>query len=295
MSLDVIIYTDGGADPNPGPGGWGAVLIHPVTGKTRELSGGDGETTNNRMELTAAIEALDALKKPCQVELHTDSQYLRKGITQWLPGWIAKNWKRQGGPVKNVDLWKRLAVANERHTVDWRWVKGHAGHVHNERADALATAEIRKRLRAAGDAPPPPPVDAEIYLKVSAAGRRGAWAALLRHGGQERTLSEAVSGVTANQMDIVAATRALEALPRGASAAIFASSDYLRNGATQWVHGWRRRGWKTATGDPVKNASEWRALTTLLENRRVLWPSTKGQKVPEFKLLGKVAKEALEG
>ncbi len=136
----VVIYTDGGCEPNPGVGGWGAVLI---SGEhMKELSGGALETTNNRMEMTAAIEALRALKRSCQVALYTDSQYLKNGITQWLPAWKRNNWKRKGGPVKNQDLWQTLDALVQKHTVSWHWVKGHAGHDYNERCDALASAAI---------------------------------------------------------------------------------------------------------------------------------------------------------
>ena len=137
MSAEVVIFTDGSCRGNPGPGGWGAIL---TSGQNeRELWGGEPATTNNRMELTAAIEALNALKRPCRVELHTDSQYVKNGITQWLSLWKARGWRTMTkGAVKNEDLWRRLDDARLRHDVDWRWVKGHAGHVMNERADALA-------------------------------------------------------------------------------------------------------------------------------------------------------------
>ena len=134
---DVTIYTDGACSGNPGPGGWGAVLI---SGEHRkELSGGEGATTNNRMELTAAIEALNALKRPCAVELYTDSVYVRDGITKWIHGWRRNGWRTAGKkPVKNAELWQALEQALQRHKVDWHWVKGHAGHPENERADELA-------------------------------------------------------------------------------------------------------------------------------------------------------------
>lgn len=137
MTPKVVIYTDGACRGNPGPGGWGAVLIHGQ--RERELCGGEELTTNNRMELTAAAEALLALKRPCRVELHTDSQYVRQGITEWLAGWKARGWRTAGrSPVKNEDLWRKLDEARLRHEVDWRWVKGHSGHLLNDRADALA-------------------------------------------------------------------------------------------------------------------------------------------------------------
>jgi ribonuclease HI len=133
----VTIYTDGACSGNPGPGGWGAILIHGATEK--ELSGGEPGTTNNRMELMAAIQALEALTKPCRVELHTDSRYVMDGISQWISAWKARGWKTAAkAPVKNEDLWRRLDEARNRHDVDWRWVKGHNGHELNERADALA-------------------------------------------------------------------------------------------------------------------------------------------------------------
>jgi len=138
----VVIYTDGACSGNPGPGGWGAILM--AGGKEREIMGGEANTTNNRMELMAAIRALEALTRPCKVELHTDSQYVRQGITEWMRGWKARGWKTADKkPVKNEDLWRELDAARARHEVEWRWVKGHAGHPLNERADALARAGLK--------------------------------------------------------------------------------------------------------------------------------------------------------
>jgi ribonuclease HI len=146
-SETVEIWTDGGCRPNPGPGGWSALLK--FRGTVKELSGAAPQTTNNRMELTAAAEALEALKRPCTVVLHTDSQYLRDGITRWHTGWVRKNWRNAAGdPVKNMDLWRRILDAAAAHVVDWRWVRGHAGDVMNERADRLAT-EAREKLEQA--------------------------------------------------------------------------------------------------------------------------------------------------
>ena len=135
----VTIYTDGACSGNPGPGGWGAILVH---GENRKaLSGGAFETTNNRMELQAAIEALTALKRPCKVDLYTDSVYVRDGITKWIEGWQRNGWRTSAKkPVKNAELWQDLQAALEPHDIDWHWVKGHAGHPENERADELARA-----------------------------------------------------------------------------------------------------------------------------------------------------------
>ena len=133
----MTVYTDGACSGNPGPGGWGVLLM--FRGVEKELSGGEALTTNNRMELMAAIMALETLNRPCAVDLWTDSQYVRNGITSWLRGWKAKGWKTADRkPVKNEDLWRRLDAARERHDVAWHWVKGHAGHAENERVDALA-------------------------------------------------------------------------------------------------------------------------------------------------------------
>ncbi len=133
----VEMFTDGACSGNPGPGGWGVVLRFGATEK--ELKGGEADTTNNRMELMAVIRGLEALKRPCRVAVYTDSQYVQKGITQWLAGWKARGWRTADRkPVKNEDLWRRLEEAAAAHKVDWHWVKGHAGHAENERADGLA-------------------------------------------------------------------------------------------------------------------------------------------------------------
>jgi len=142
---EVEIWTDGGCKPNPGPGGWAAVLKYGE--HVRELSGAEAATTNNRMELTAAIRALSALKRPSRVRLHTDSQYVKEGITRWLHGWVRKGWKTASRePVKNYDLWQALLAAMQPHDVHWAWVRGHAGNAMNERADQLAT-EARESLQ----------------------------------------------------------------------------------------------------------------------------------------------------
>ena len=146
MSRRVTIWTDGACSGNPGPGGWGAVLRY--GGHEKDLKGGEALTTNNRMELTAAIEALESLNRPCPVILHTDSQYLRGGVTEWIATWKSNGWRTASRkPVKNEDLWRRLDAAAERHAIEWRWVKGHAGDELNERADKLAREGLAPYLR----------------------------------------------------------------------------------------------------------------------------------------------------
>jgi ribonuclease HI len=144
----VVIHTDGACSGNPGPGGWGAILEWGE--RRREIKGGEAHTTNNRMELMAAISALETLKRPCDVDLHTDSEYLRQGIMKWIHGWKRNGWKTgDKKPVKNIDLWQRLDAAIARHTVHWHWVRGHSGHDLNERADELAREAIAE-IRAGG-------------------------------------------------------------------------------------------------------------------------------------------------
>jgi len=145
----VELFTDGACKGNPGPGGWGAILR--TGAREKELSGGDPRTTNNRMELMAAIEGLQALKRPCRVHLHTDSLYVRDGITKWIHKWRSNGWRTSARkPVLNADLWQALVEAAEPHEVDWRWVKGHAGHPENERADVLACAAATQAANRAG-------------------------------------------------------------------------------------------------------------------------------------------------
>jgi ribonuclease HI len=139
----VIIYTDGACDPNPGPGGWAALLRFNDREKT--LTGSESQTTNNRMELTAAIQALQALKTPCRVTIFTDSEYLRRGVTEWLPDWRRRNWKRKGGALANIDLWQALEASLGRHQVSWQWVRGHAWSPDNQRVDRLARQAIHKK------------------------------------------------------------------------------------------------------------------------------------------------------
>ncbi|HBU29168.1 MAG TPA: ribonuclease HI [Thiobacillus sp.] len=142
MNADTIyIYSDGACKGNPGVGGWGALLVS--GGHRKEISGGEANTTNNRMEMTAVIRALESLKRPSTVEVHTDSQYVQKGISEWMSGWKRRNWRTADGkPVKNQDLWLQLDALSQLHRIEWKWVRGHAGHPENERADALANQGV---------------------------------------------------------------------------------------------------------------------------------------------------------
>jgi len=292
---EVTLYTDGGAEPNPGFGGWAAILLDPATGSSKELSGGEPQTTNNRMELTAAIRGLEALLCSCKVRLLTDSQYLRKGVTEWLPGWIARGFRRKEGVLQNEDLWRRLSELIQRHEIHWQWIKGHSGQRYNERADELATLAIRAQRRSAGITEERPATDAVVFLRVSCAKGRGGWATLTRQGTEEAVLSGARSPATSNQLDLLAALAALEALPPGLSVAIHTGSDYLRHGATRWIEGWKRRGWTTQEGQPVQNRELWQRLDGALRKRRVEWPGVKDREVPELERLADPARKAALG
>jgi ribonuclease HI len=279
------VYTDGGASPNPGPGGWGVVLLRPATEGPEELSGGEARTTNNRMELTAAIRALEALAPGEAARLHVDSQYVRQGMTQWLPAWVRRGWRKADGkPVENDDLWRRLAALAHGRELEWRWVKGHSGDDWNERADRLAAAEIRRLHGEKGSGGAgAEAAEWQVHLRVSADRGGGGWAAALRGpedeaaAGEGRVLTGTASGTTGNRLEILAAAEVLESLPAGASVDFHTPSDYLRHGASRWLPAWRRRGWVKKDGGAVANRDAWQRLAAALAPRRVRWPDPRGR------------------
>lgn len=279
----VKIYTDGGCNPNPGPGGWAAILLFPGQ-KPRELVGSEPATTNNRMELRAALEALRALPGPHQVELYTDSNYLRQGIIDWLPRWIERGWRTAGrSEVKNQDLWQALAGQMARHRLAWHWVKGHAGNRWNERADDLARSAVP------GAAPPPPDEvgSGAIHLFTAASylgnERRGGWGVLLRYGDQVETLSGGARDTSSNRLQLTAAIEGLKAVKSlrvrqapagpGGRVHLYTGSSYLKDGATRWLKAWSSGpgAWQTRDGKPVSNRDLWEALDELLRDQPVSW------------------------
>ena len=287
----VTIYTDGGCRPNPGPGGWGAVVLYPGRDPI-ELSGGKKEATNNRMEITAAIEALGTLEGSHRVELHTDSTYLRTGITEWLPKWQANGWKTAGKQqVKNRDLWEALAHVLASHEVTWHWVKGHAGDRWNEVADELASSAMPRA---------PLPIDDQkaVHLFTAAAysGKKkvGSWGVVLRFADSDRGLSDRVEGASPNRMHILSAVSGLEELKRPVRVHIYTVSDYLKDGATSWVSGWRERGWTTRDGKPVSHRDLWQRLEALSKQHRVEWHVVEKTDLPEdMEYAKQLAKDAL--
>jgi ribonuclease HI len=271
----IEIYTDGGASPNPGPGGWGAILIHPK--KTLELSGGHPDTTNNRMELTAAVEALRVLNSPCTIDFYTDSQYLRNGITKWINGWKANNWHKgksgKGDPVLNADLWRELDQLIQMHTINWQWVKGHAGNEYNERADQLASAAIpHPEVATNTDA-------AQVYLRISGKAARGpyGWVARVERGEETMTITGGHPNTTANHFTLYAAVATLAQLPTDEPVQFHTNNSYLYDGITRWVAGWKRKDW----AKPDKFRTEWQMLDRLNEARQIQWVRFKNENEPE--------------
>jgi ribonuclease HI len=280
----VVIYSDGGADPNPGFGGWAALLRY--GNHEKALTGSEPKTTNNRMELQAAIEALRALNKPCQVEFHTDSQYVRRGITEGVEKWAAAGWKtRNGRPVSNADLWQELQGLVRLHQIDWRWVRGHSGDPANERVDELARAArlaITPRHDLAAGVP-------RLYLRAACKGNPGAgsWGVALESDGEWETLSGTAELTTNNRMEIQAAIEGLRMLATGSKVQLFTTSDYLYQGATHWINGWMAHGWRKKDGQPVANADLWQELAALQTGYNAEWVNVKSEKLEGLERAGK--------
>lgn len=291
MAESIVIYSDGGSDPNPGIGGWAAVLRYGRHEKV--LTGNDPQTTNNRMELTAAIHALEALKRPSVVDFHTDSEYLRKGITEWIEEWVARDWKTKGGkPVSNADLWRALWPLVKRHKINWYWVKGHAGDSLNERVDNLAR-EARLQITP----PDQLPEDVQrLYVRGSCKGNPGpgGWGTVLVWDGESEQNSGSETQTTNNRMELQAAISGLLLVQPGSTVQIFTTSDYLYQGATRWIHGWRQRNWKKRDGQDVANADLWQALDRLSQEYAIQWVNAKGQELQDLETAGRLAREACD-
>lgn len=271
----LTVYTDGACSPNPGPGGWGAVYLggdrDPV-----ELSGYGGETTNNRMELTAVVSALSALDCSHAITLYTDSQYVKNGITSWINKWQKNNWQTADKkPVKNVDLWKALLAESRKHEISWKWVRGHTLDTYNERADELAVAARKK-----GAAPSPAAgvekvVEREdtIHLYTGVTCRHstavGGWAIILRWHHHIKVIGGRKSGVTANQLYIHGVIEGLSGLTKQFPVEVHTHSGYLRDGAATWLAGWKKRNWLTREGKEVSNREQWQELSRLLDSHTV--------------------------
>ena len=299
MSLPhITIYTDGGCDPNPGPGGWGAILIQD-DGTEIELSDGAESTTNNRMEMSAVITALNHLTKGHRVDLYVDSQYVKNGITQWIAGWQRKNWQTStGNPVKNQDLWQTLDSAVKRHEITWHWVKGHAGDQYNERVDELATTARPGEKGATNTTVELGDNALTVFIRVAVPknDKAGGWALRIWDGQTATDHSGRIPQVSsANAMEIMAAFQIFKTVPKDATLRIYCPGDYLHKGITQWIHGWKKKNWRTASGSAVKNADAWRALDEAQQGRTVDWVWEDRKKSPAIaEGLDKVAQQALQ-
>ena len=287
----VIIYSDGGSDPNPGIGGWAALLRFGEHEKV--ITGNAPEATNNRMELQAAIGALQALKWPCQVAFHTDSEYVRRGITEWVENWIAQNWMHKDNkPVANADLWRQLWTLVKKHDIEWHWVRGHAGDPLNERVDQLAR-QARLEITPIEMIPDDVP---RIYLRASCRGNPGpgGWGVVIEVDGETEQYSGSALATTNNRMELTAAMEGLLLFPVGSGVQLFTTSDYLFQGATQWIKKWRQNNWQKKGGKFVANNDLWQALDQLMNNYAIHWVNAKGQALPALAEASKLATEAID-
>lgn len=272
----VTIYTDGGCNPNPGPGGWAAILLYPDR-PAQELSGANPQTTNNQMELQAAIEALKALPGPHQIEFYTDSTYVRQGITEWLPDWERRNWQRGNEAIKNRELWQQLAAQVKGHRLNWHWVKGHAGNKWNERADALASAMIPKP-----DLPLADQNAIHIFTAGAYSGKTGVggWAVILKYRDTEKSLSGHANNTSGNRMHLQSALEGLQAIKKAMPIHLYTTSDYLKDGVTLWLKGWRARDWQTKDGKAVSHRDLWEKLDNLAGQYPVQWHVVSKESMP---------------
>ncbi len=280
----ITIYTDGACNPNPGPGGWAAILLRP-NAMPQELTGAAEQTTNNQMEMQAVLSALKSLPNPHLITLYTDSKYLKQGLTEWLPIWQKRNWQTTGKQaVKNQDLWRALASEIQRHKIDWRWVKGHAGNEWNERADKLATSQLPEVTL---------PLDDETAIHIFAAAsylgkqKSGGWGIVMRYQEHLKTLSGHEANTSANRMHLLAALNGVQAIKKSLPIHFYTGSDYVRDGVTKWVKSWQRQNWQTKSGKAVSHRELWEELTTLTANYRIQWHLATKQHQPDLMIEAK--------
>lgn len=289
----ITIYTDGACSPNPGPGGWAAILLRPGA-EPEELVGAEAQTSNNQMELRAVLEALNSLATPYRITLYTDSQYLRQGITEWLPVWEQRGWQTAAKQsVKNQELWQALASAVKRHQIEWKWVKGHAGHKWNERADVLARSVLPESELPLDDTSAIHLFAAASYLGTQ---KKGGWGVVLCYRDNTKELSGQEVETSANRMHMLAVIEGLQAIKKALPIHVYTSSDYLYEGITKWVQGWQRQGWKTRSGGDVSNRDLWERLIAITANYPVRWHLVTKQNQPEHMTQAKnLANEAARG
>ena len=296
---NVIIYSDGGSKPNPGAGGWAALLIR--DGHIEEISGREANTTNNRMELTAAIMALEELGGPTKVEFHTDSQYLKNGITQWMANWVRSGWLTANKqPVQNQDLWERLHEAIQDHDLKWNWVKGHATSKYNNRVDELATAAREGKevpavaLPAAKAALAETDTQLYVYSNMDYGAKVGGWGVTVITKNGKTVYNGSESNSSDNQLVLAGCARVLEELSGSQRITVYSDSEYLTNGMSKWLAGWMKRGWKTASGEPVKNQALWKRLYEAAKAYSIQWEYLEKFENPNSNQAHEAAKKAIQ-
>ena len=270
---ELVIYTDGACSPNPGPGGWGAVIIKDDS-IISELSGWAQSSTNNRMELTGAVEALKALKKRSRIKLYTDSIYLKNGITDWVNKWQVNNWRTADRKeVKNADLWRQLLIQVDRHEVQWHWVKGHSSDRFNVRADELAVAARKAGGEKKEDSRTTKLRADHIHLFTGVTYKHaagvGGWSVILNWRSHVKILGGGCAGMSANQLYLAAVINGLNSLKKELPVDVHTHSGYLYDGATTWLSGWKKRNWRTREGGEVSNKELWLDLDRLMNRYQV--------------------------
>ena len=291
----IRVYTDGACNPNPGPGGWGVVILYPDKKNKVELNGGEIDTTNNQMELMAAIKGLETFKDSHNnIVLYTDSKYIRKGITQWIDLWKKNGWQTSEKTcVKNKSLWTQLDEANKKHKIQWKWVKGHAGNRWNERADELARKGIPKGLNAL-------PLEDQNAIHIftgiafSTKKKIGAWASYLRFKTHTKNICGTIENTTSNRMHIISAIQGLQLIKKQYPIHIYTVSDYLKDGASLWMFNWQKNNWQTKEGNSVKHKDLWSTLIQQTEPYDISWHLVSKRHFPEeMKLVKEIAQKSL--
>jgi len=266
----VDVYTDGAAVPNPGQGGWAAILRTELSSGEiveKEISGCVSSTTNNRMELMAAIKALNALKKPCNVILYSDSMYLCNGVSKWLSEWKSRNWQSMSGKeIENSDLWNQLDTLQELHNVEWQWIKGHSDNLFNQRADKLARSVIQPQ-----ELPLKTEEGYHLYLRVTCVTGIGGWGVLLQNKTEFLEYGGWIKDTTANQLEISAAISGIKKTPEGARIFLYTHNNYIYSAIVNDIIQWRKNNWLTSANKPVKNRDLWEKLLKVQQNRIIFW------------------------
>jgi len=286
MKESIEIYTDGACSRNPGPGGWGAVILGPDKAPV-EINGGQENTTNNQMELTAVIKALDLFQtEKNKIVLYTDSTYVKNGITQWIHKWKQNNWKTSSDTsVKNADLWKQLDECTQKHEIQWKWVKGHADNQWNNRADELARTGVP--LISETQKPEILPIDdpqaIHIFTAIAFSTRRkmGGWAVYFQYKDHTKHISGKVENTSSNRLHIISAIEALQLVKKKYPIHAYTFADYLKDGASIWVRNWHRNQWKTKDGEAVKHQDLWMKLLKLTQLYQIKWHRVSKKNMPE--------------